>query len=95
MSETTLRYGVRMSVLFIETDYEPGETFRHPTEPCNGCERLVIGSKAKGPIMCEECLNVIVNGEKHGPADEADTVADGRVSIEGDARPRREGCAVG
>lgn len=54
-----LRYGCRMSVLFLESDYEPGETFRHPTEPCTGCGRLVIGYHTGGPIACEECLAAI------------------------------------
>lgn len=58
---TELTYGVRMSVLFMDHDYEPGETFRHPTEPCHGCLRLVISGDVGStkPIVCEECLDHI------------------------------------
>lgn len=64
----SLRYGVRMSVLARDCDYEPGETFRHPTEPCTGCERLVIGSPAPGPIVCEDCLIEITSRRNEVPA---------------------------
>lgn len=62
---TELRYGVRMSCVASESDYEPGETFRHPTEPCHGCLRLVISGDVGStkPIVCEECLDHI---KKHG-----------------------------
>lgn len=59
---TNLRYGVRMSVLCLERDYEAGESFRHPTELCHGCLRLVISpgrNYAKSPIVCEDCLDHI------------------------------------
>jgi ribosomal protein L37AE/L43A len=61
MISQQLHYGVRMSVLYRETDYAPGETFRHPTHPCTVCERLVIGSSGTGPIVCEECLRMITS----------------------------------
>lgn len=50
--------GVRMSVLYQEEDYEPGNTFRHPVEHCSACDRLVIGSSARGYILCEECYEL-------------------------------------
>lgn len=58
---TVLQYGVRMSCLALESDYEPGETYRHPTEPCSGCLRLVISGDVGStkPIVCEECLGHI------------------------------------
>lgn len=58
-----LKYGVRMSVVFRHSDYEPSETFRHPTEECHGCLRLVIcpgRGFAKSPVVCEDCLRHIV-----------------------------------
>lgn len=46
----------RISVLFLESDYEPGETFRHPSEPCSFCGRLVIsGGDRSALIACEDC----------------------------------------
>lgn len=56
---TELRYGVRMSLVVTDDDYAPTETYRHPTEPCHGCLRLVISGDAasRKPIVCEECLD--------------------------------------
>lgn len=46
----------RMSVLFLESDYEAGETFRHPSEACSFCGRLVIsGGDRRALIACEDC----------------------------------------
>lgn len=58
-----LHYGCRMSVLSLDSDGEP-ESFRHPTEPCHGCLKLVISAgKSSVPIVCEECLEHIrING---------------------------------
>ncbi len=60
---TDMRYGVRMSMVVSESDYESGETYRHPTEPCHGCLRLVISGAigSKEPVVCEECLQHILS----------------------------------
>ncbi len=65
-----LRYGVRMSVLVLAEDEveDVRGPFQHPTEPCSGCNRLVIGSAARGPIVCEECLGAIIRNTKAMPA---------------------------
>ena len=57
-----LKYGVRMSVLSLGGDHEDDNEFRHPTEKCHGCLRLVISPVGSGrgkPIVCEECLDHI------------------------------------
>ena len=60
-----MRYGqFRLSVLYRESDYELANTFRHDVEPCNGCGKQVIGSRAKGPILCEECTTKNIEGKR-------------------------------